>query len=473
MATGTAEVVPARTVLRKTAARADVQQRIEAIGKEAEAEPDSVVGRPTGGRFPDDPFASLRGVAGWAVDYVTFLREPIDQLQGDPQSVQATADAIRSAAERMRELASTQRDTLAKPQGWTGKAQEAYQTSMDTLGEELDSVAGAVAVKGVVVENSGAMVQALREALLHTVGQYSNSLVPGAITAYVFAPITFGASIAMFLASVVDSASQLGTSISAKMDDLNAALTRQVDRVKQLDEISDEVGRGWERFEAATSGVSAAKPAHNASRRMLREGETTEASRPMAAKRMLATEGTEALRPMEARRMVAVEETEALRPMEATRMVAAEEREVLRPMNAVAAERLVGRLVDEPTYSARVAEEPVQARQALQAEPMMRASRVEEPLQARHAVHAEPLQAAHVTEPLQARHAVQAEPMMRATYAQAEPMVQATRADAPVQYERAVHATEPVTHYRAAEQGELRAVHATREATVRRVEETE
>ncbi|MEU4769856.1 hypothetical protein AB0H12_42225 [Actinosynnema sp. NPDC023794] len=420
MATGTAEVVPARTVLRKTAARADVRQRIEAIGKEAEAEPDSVVGRPTGGQFPDDPFASLRGVAGWAVDYVTFLREPIDQLEGDRQSVQATADAIRSAAERMRELAAKQRDTLAKPQGWTGRAQEAYRTSMDTLGEELDSLAGAVAVKGVVVENSGAMVQALREALLHTVGQYSNSLVPGAITAYVFAPITFGASIAMFLAAVVDSASQLGTSISAKMDELHAALTRQVDRVKQLDEIADEVGRGWERFEAATGGGSEAQPARTASRRVLRGGEPAE----------------------------------ALRPMEARPMVAAEEMQALRPMEAVAAERLTGRLVpDEPTYSARVAEEPLQARQAVQAEPMMRAVRVEEPLQA--------------------RHAVQAEPVMRATYVQAEPMVRATRADAPVHYEQAVRVTEPVTHYRAAEQAELRAVAATREATVRRVEETE
>jgi len=454
MATGTAEVATRRTVLRNTPARADVVQRIEAIGKEAEAEPDSVVGRPTGGQFPDDPFASLRGVAGWAVDYVTFLREPIDQLQGDPQSVQATVEAIRSTAERMRELAGTQRDTLAKPEGWTGQAQEAYQTSMGALGEELDSLAGAVAVKGVVVESSGAMVQALREALLHTVGQYSNSLVPGAITAYVFAPITFGASIAMFLASVVDGASQLGTSIAAKMDDLNAALTRQVDRVKQLDGISDEVGGGWERFEAAASGGSEAKRAHTASRRSLREGETVEALRPMEARRAVAVEDSEALRPMQAGRAMAVEESEVLRPMEARRMVAAEESVALRPMSVAEGERFTGRLVpDEPTYAARRADEPFQARHAVQAEPMLQATRLEEPLQA--------------------RHAVQAEPMMRASYVQAEPVMQATRADAPVQYEHAVRATEPVTHYRAAEQAEVHAVSATRQATVRGVEETE
>ncbi|QQQ79132.1 hypothetical protein IOD16_12275 [Saccharothrix sp. 6-C] len=427
MATGTAALAPMRTVRRKIAARADVDQRIEAIGAEAAAEPDSVVGRPTGGQFPEDPFASLRGVAGWAVDYVTFLREPIDQLQGDPQSVQATVDAIRSGAERMRELASTQRDTLAKPQGWTGKAQEAYQTSMDALGGELDSLAGAVAVKGVVVENSGAMVRALREALLHTVGQYSHSLVPGAISAYVFAPITFGASIAMFLASVVDSATQLGTSIAAKMDDLNAALTRQVDRVKQLDEIADEVGRGWERFEAASSGGSEATPAHTASRRLLREGETAQ----------------EQLRPMQATRAMAVEETEALRPVQATRAMAVEEAEALRPVHAVAGERLTGRLLpEEPTHFVR-AEEPVQARHAVQAEPMMRT--------------------AHV----------QAEPMMRTAHVQAEPMMQATRLEAPVQYEQGVRATEPATHFRAAEQAEARAVTATHHATVRRVEETE
>ncbi|XVS67326.1 hypothetical protein ACQPYE_15090 [Actinosynnema sp. CA-299493] len=462
MATGTAALAPTRTARRKIAARADVDQRIEAIGAEAAAEPDSVVGRPTGGQFPEDPFASLRGVAGWAVDYVTFLREPIDQLQGDPQSVQATVDAIRSAAERMRELAGAQRDTLATPQGWTGKAQEAYQTSMDTLGGELDSLAGAVAAKGVVVENSGAMVRALREALLHTVGHYSNSLVPGAISAYVFAPITFGASIAMFLASVVDSATQLGASIAAKMNDLNAALTRQVDRVKQLDELSDEVGRAWERFEAAASGGSEAALAHTASTRLLREDQTvqgqlrpmqaaramaveeTEAFRPMQATRAMAVEESEALQPMQATRAMtveqsealqpmqagramAVEQSEALQPMQATRAMAVEEREALQPMQAtramvveeaaalrpvqaVASERFTGRLLpDEPTH-------------------FVRASRVDEPVQARHAVQAEPfLQTSRVEEPLQARHAVQAEPMMRAVHVQAEPLSQATR----------------------------------------------
>ncbi|MBY8854021.1 hypothetical protein K7G98_39655, partial [Saccharothrix sp. MB29] len=36
---------------------------------------------------------------------------------------------------------------------------------MEALGEELGSLAGAVAKKGVVVEHTGGMVQALREAL--------------------------------------------------------------------------------------------------------------------------------------------------------------------------------------------------------------------------------------------------------------------------------------------------------------------
>lgn len=345
MATGTAAVAATRTTLRQGVVRPDVDQRIEAIGREAAAEPDSVVGRPTGGQVPDDPFASLRGVAGWAVDHVAFLREPIEQLAGDPQGVRATADAIRAAAERLRELAEAQRETLAKPAGWTGPAKDAYQASMDALGDELGSLAGAVAAKGVVVENTGAMVQALRDAVLHTLGQYSDSLVPGAINAYVFAPFTFGASIAMFLGSVVDSATQLGASIAAKMDDLNAALTRQVDRVKQLDGISDEIGRSWERFESVAGGE--ATMARTASRPLVRAGETRQsaltAQHTVQARRAVVAE--EALRPMEARRLLNVQETEALRPM-------------LR--------------AEEPVPLTR-AEEPLQARHAVRAEPLPRA----------------------------------------------------------------------------------------------------
>lgn len=341
MATGTAAVAATRTRLRQGVGGPDVDQRIEAIGREAAAEPESVVGRPTGGQVPADPFASLRGVAGWAVDYVAFLQEPIEQLAGDPQGVRATADAIRAAAERLRELAEAQRETLARPEGWTGPAKDAYQDSMDALGDELSSLAGAVAAKGVVVENTGAMVQALREAVQHTVGQYSDSLVPGAINAYVFAPFTFGASIAVFLGSVVDSATRLGASIAAKMDDLNAALTRQVDRVKQLDGISDEIGRSWERFESVAGG------------------ESVTARHAVQARRAVAVEESEVLRPMERGHLVTAE---ASRPMEARRLLRAEESEALQPMLRA----------EEPVHLAR-AEEPLQARHAVRAEPFPRA----------------------------------------------------------------------------------------------------
>ncbi|MFJ6674992.1 hypothetical protein ACIQMJ_28150 [Actinosynnema sp. NPDC091369] len=445
MATG----VPAQTMLRKAAVRADVDQRIQAIGQEAQAEPDSVVGRPTGGQVPADPFASLRGVAGWAVDYVAFLREPVDRLEGDRQSVQATVDAIRAAAERMRELARGQQETLARPERWTGTAADAYRASMEKLGEELGSLAEAVAVKGVIVENTGAMVQALREALLHTLGQYSDSLVPGAIQAYVFAPVTFGASIAVFLGSVVGSATQLGSSIAAKMDDLNAALTRQVDRMKQLDGISDDIGREWERFESVAGGETTATMARTASRPLAAE-RGTEALRPMESRRMLAVEETEALRPMQAvarehealRPMgVAAREHEALQPMQAT----AREYEALRPMQAVAAENATLQpmrvAAAEPVHHA-LAEEPVQARHAVRAEPMMQAMRVEAP------VH-------------------EAQPTMRAT----EPVTAYRVAEHQV-------AAHPVTEHqvaahRVAEPLQARAVTATHEATVRRVEATE
>ncbi|MEV8441420.1 hypothetical protein AB0425_28910 [Actinosynnema sp. NPDC051121] len=424
MATGTAAVAATRTTLRQGVVRPDVDQQIEAIGRDAAAEPDSVVGRPTGGQVPADPFASLRGVAGWAVDYVAFLQEPIEQLAGDPQGVRATADAIRAAAERLRELAEAQRETLARPEGWTGPAKDAYQASMDALGDELRSMAGAVAAKGVVVENTGAMVQALREAVLHTVGQYSDSLVPGAINAYVFAPFTFGASIAMFLGSVVDSATQLGASIAGKMDDLNAALTRQVDRVRQLDGISDEIGRSWERFESVAGGE--ATLARTASRPLLQAGETRQSAlTPQQA--------------LEARRAVAVEESEALRPMERGRLVTAE---ASQPMEA---RRL-------PTAESEVSR-PVEAHRALRVEetealrPMLRAE--------------EPVHLARAEEPLQARHAVRAEPMVRAEAAvlhEAQPLIPAT---------------ETAVHYRTAERLEAREVSATREAAVRLAEDAE
>ncbi|PSL55711.1 hypothetical protein B0I31_1042 [Saccharothrix carnea] len=454
MASGTAEVTPTHTMQRKVLVGADVDQRIQTIAKEAEAEPQSVVGLPTGAQVPADPLAALRGVAGWAVDYVTFLLEPIDQLQGDQPSVQATVDAIRSTAERMRELASTQRETLAKPEGWTGKARDAYQASMEGLGDELDSLANAVAAKGVVVENTGAMVRALREALLYTVDQYSNSLVPGAIFAYAFAPATFGVSIAMFLASVVDSAKQLGTAMAAKMDALNAALTRQVDRIKMLDTISDEVAQGWERFEAAAGGT-ATRVARTASRPVMSERDTVQAEPMMAAQRVTAQaepammaqreHAVQAQPAMMAQRDHVVQAepammrtTEAVQPMEARRLLTAEE--TVQAQHAVRAEHTV------QARHAVQAEHVVQAQPAMQAEHLVQATRAEAPLYRQM----EPLQATRAEAPV---------------YREMEPL-QATRAEAPLYREvqplQAAYAETPVAQYQPAER-----------ATARRVDEVE
>jgi hypothetical protein len=126
--------------------------------------------------------------------------------------------------------------------------------------------------------------------------------------------------------------------------------------------------------------------------------------------------------------------------MERGRLLTTEESEALRPMNAVAAERHVP---NEPVRYAR-AEEQVQARFAVQEEPLMQAVRAEAPLQARQAVQAVQLvHAVRAEAPLQARQAVQAEQLVRAVHVEA-----------------ALHQAE-------------QPVHATREATVRRVEETE
>ncbi|MFE2752511.1 hypothetical protein ACFXGA_10985 [Actinosynnema sp. NPDC059335] len=407
---------------------------------------------------------------------MAFLREPIDRLQGDPQNVQAAVDAIRSAAEGLRELARVQRETLARPQGWTGKAQEAYQVSMDALGDELGSLADAVATKGVVVEHTGAMVRALREAVLYTVGQFSDSLVPGAITAYVFAPATFGASIAIFLGSVVDSASQLGASVAAKMDDLNAALTRQVDRVKQLDDLSDEIGQRWERFEAVAGGGEATATRAMAVQR------PTEALRPMEARRALVADEpvrqpgmradeavalrptavrqadeAVALRPMAVRQ---ADEAVALRPMESGRLVAADEAVAHRPMAV--------RQADEA-----VALRPMEVGRAVvadEAQPL-RPMTAGEPLQPRHAVRESVVQAHHVeAEPLlQATRTVQAEPFLQATRVPAEPLPHAT-ADHPVQ--PMTRPAEPVTYYRSAEPVEA-ADRTVQRMAAHRVEETE
>ncbi|MCX2947145.1 hypothetical protein [Lentzea sp. NEAU-D7] len=426
-----------------------------------------------------DPLGSIIGAGvGWLIEHVSFLRDALNQLMGNPEEIQANVEANKARAAELRVLAEDHKSGLATFDGWTGASSEKFKESMDGMVQELDELAQAVETKAKIVAIMGMLVTVLRDIVRDLIAQLIGSLIGGAILAAAAMIPTFGASIPIFIGFAVGKAVALGVNIASRVARVVAALARQMKRIGDLDDIMKKVSKGWERFEnsadvaeiayegykaqdgvnkkideamenrggggaggggggGATDGKTAADATGTATAQMVnarvgtvQQDGTVQAT--LASAPLRATEQGEPMQALRRTEAVAAEPMQALRRTEA---VAAEPMQALRRTEAV--EPL------QPAHALRAmsVSEPAQPMQALRA---MDAAEPVQPFQRAEAVRAtEPLQpfqraeAVHATEPVQAFQRTEA--------------VRATEPLQPFQRMEAVQATEPVQAFQRAE----------------------
>jgi uncharacterized protein YukE len=204
-----------------------------------------------------DPLGSLIGAGvGWLIEHVSFLRDALNQLMGNPAEIQANVETTTAKATELRALAEDHKHDLATFDGWTGRSAERFKASMDTMGAELDQLANAVETKAKIVAIMGMLVTTLRDIVRDLIAQLLGSLIGGAIAAAALAIPTAGVSVAAFIGVATGKAVALGVNIAARVARVIAALARQVQRIGQLDDVMARISKGWERFE---NGADAAE----------------------------------------------------------------------------------------------------------------------------------------------------------------------------------------------------------------------
>ncbi|MET9229211.1 hypothetical protein [Lentzea sp. NPDC003310] len=392
-----------------------------------------------------DPLGSIIGAGvGWLIEHVSFLRDALNQVMGNPEEIQANVEANKARAAELRVLAEDHKSGLAKFDGWTGQSSEMFQKSMEGMTSELEDLANAVESKAKIVAIMGMLVTVLRDIVRDLIAQLIGSLIGGALIAAAMMIPTFGASIPIFCGFAVGKAVALGVNIASRVARVVAALGRQMKRIGDLDDIMKKVSKGWERFENSADvaeityegykaqdgvndkideamanrggggGTGNTPPGATDGKTAADTTGTATATATLANARVgtVQAEGTaQATLPNAARLMDA-------EPVQATRMQA------VRAMDAP--------VQAEPMHALKAMDAPVQA------QPMhaLKAMDAGEPMQARMAVHAtEPMQ------PLQRTAMVAAEPL--------QPMQRAEAVQAPMAFQRAEALQAPVAFSRA------------------------
>lgn len=174
--------------------------------------------------FVADPFGALgSALAGWAIEHLWFLREPLDALAGDPDEIAAVARSRQELARELTAAAAALRATAADACGaWQGTACDGFA---DTAGEGAAAAARAAEQSMLVADlvlRTGATVGAERAILRDAVADFLASLV----SAGVLSLITSGAAAPLTVTNAVLDAVQLGHRLSDRVTALIEALRR-------------------------------------------------------------------------------------------------------------------------------------------------------------------------------------------------------------------------------------------------------
>jgi hypothetical protein len=143
---------------------------------------------------------------GWLIEHVDFLREPLDQLAGDPNEIKAHAQTWHNVGRELGLIADEQERELGGLGAWQGVAADAYRLA---AGRQLDvlrrNAGSAEELAGEILSNA-ATVAAVRSVVRDMIVDFVTKLTEWAIGALATAPATAGASIAAVIAGAVTSA---------------------------------------------------------------------------------------------------------------------------------------------------------------------------------------------------------------------------------------------------------------------------
>jgi hypothetical protein len=166
-----------------------------------------------------DPFdAFLTSAIGWAIEHVTFLREPLDALAGDPEQVVAQAQTWANVAAELRSIAAEQ--GAADVHGWEGAAATAHRGAVDDCGRALHGVAGQADQLASLVLGTGAAVGTVRALVRDLIADFFAWVAKVVIGALATATVTVAASTAAAIATVGWEAVALARDIASRISRL-------------------------------------------------------------------------------------------------------------------------------------------------------------------------------------------------------------------------------------------------------------
>lgn len=191
-----------------------------------------------------DPLAGfLSAGIGWLIEHVSFLREPLDKLCGDPGAIQSQSNTWKNIKTEMESIKTEYEKAVGtEVSSWQDPVGDAYRAHAGGLSEELDGYAKAAGGASTATMVGGVLVGIERGIIRELITTFVAKMVERAIVALAASFFTFGGAAAVFIADAVAEGSILAGKLANKVANLLQKLADLATRVKNLGGLVGKLG---------------------------------------------------------------------------------------------------------------------------------------------------------------------------------------------------------------------------------------
>lgn len=195
-----------------------------------------------------DPLGTLAGTGvGFLIEHISFLREGLDKLAGNPQAVTAKAVTWQNIAKQLTNVAESYEQSAGKlGQTYTdGGGAAAYQATAKGYAESLRGAAGHAESASTAMQVGAALVGTERGLIRDMISSFVGALILKGLAALATSWCSFGGTVAAFIADSVLEGAALAEKISSRIAKI----------VEKLETLAQSAGKSKAIIEAAANGL--------------------------------------------------------------------------------------------------------------------------------------------------------------------------------------------------------------------------
>lgn len=175
--------------------------------------------------FLTDPLGTLASsVVGWLIENVEWIREPFDNLMGDPAAIEAAANTWSNISKHLGDVAGQYKGSMTQIHEWQGQSGKAYRGHAAQLFDHVKNAETAASSVANKIKVAGCWVGATRALVRDLIAEFVGTLIAWGAAALASSWFTFGGSVAAFIARAVAKAVEVAGTIAQYLKKLFAAM---------------------------------------------------------------------------------------------------------------------------------------------------------------------------------------------------------------------------------------------------------